>query len=75
LATGTIGHCSDCHPTSDAPSAYSFLQSSGYINGTQSTVSAVFAWMGGFMPPGPTTPNAKATAEVKAWVAAGAKDD
>jgi hypothetical protein len=77
MTSGTIGHCVDCHATQagDAVSAYGFLQGAGYINGTQSTVAAVFGWMGGIMPPGGSKPNAKATTEVKAWVAAGAAND
>ena len=57
MAHGTIGHCVDCHAAQagDADSAYAFLQTAGYIDGTQSTVSSVFGWMGGFMPPGTTT--------------------
>ena len=76
LANGTVGHCGDCHSSaSTAPGAYSFIQTSGYIQGTQSTVSNLFTWMNGIMPPSGSTSDAQATAAVKAWVAAGALDN
>jgi hypothetical protein len=77
LASGKVGHCGDCHgAASDATGAYGFLQGAGYINGTQSTVSSIFGFMGGAMPPpGGGTPDPTAVAEVDSWVAAGAKDD
>jgi hypothetical protein len=77
MGSGTIGHCVDCHAAqaADEATAYSFLQTAGYIKGTQSTVASIFGFMGGTMPPGTTTKNDKATTEVNEWVAAGAKDD
>jgi hypothetical protein len=56
---------------------YSFVQASPshYINGTQSNLGGLFTWMGGFMPPSGPTSNTKATAEIDAWVAAGALDN
>ena len=74
LASGTVGHCADCHSQAASASAtYGFLSS--YINGSQSTLSGIFSWMGGTMPPGGATSNAQATADVQAWIAAGALDN
>jgi hypothetical protein len=76
LASGTEGHCVNCHSSASSPSgAYALVQSGGYINGTQSTVANLFSWMGGIMPPGGASSDAKGTAAVKAWVAAGAMDN
>ena len=52
-------------------SAYSFLQGGGYLNGQESALSSLFSWMGGIMPPGGTSSNTQASADVEAWVAAG----
>jgi hypothetical protein len=76
LASGTEGHCVNCHSSaSSASAAYALVQSGGYVNGTQSTVSHLFSWMGGIMPPGGPASDTKGTAAVKAWVAAGALDN
>ena len=77
LGPGTIGGCtSGCHATvTSAETAYSFIEGYGFFKGTQSTVSQLFSWMGGVMPPSGPTSNAQATSDVDAWVAAGALDN
>jgi hypothetical protein len=76
LASGTEGHCANCHTAaSSASGTYALVQSGGYINGTQSTVSNLFSWMGGVMPPSGPVSDTKGSTAVKAWVAAGALDN
>lgn len=76
LATGTVGHCGACHAQiTSAPSAYSYISTFAFINGTQSTISSLFAWSGGPMPPGAAITNAQAASDVTAWIAAGALDN
>ena len=71
---GTVGHCGGCHgQVTSASTAYGFLQSTGYLASLGQT--PIFSWMGGTMPPGGTTSDAKAASDVEAWVAAGASDD
>ncbi len=47
-------------------------KASGYIQGAQSTVNGIFAFMGGTMPPGGAA-DAKATVDVQAWIHGGAR--
>jgi hypothetical protein len=75
MAAGTIGHCGSCHAFTAPSDAYNFISSYAYINGTQSTVSTLFAWNGGPMPPGGALTSSQAVADVEAWVAAGALDN
>jgi hypothetical protein len=83
MAPGTEGGCgrsSRCHARqmADAASAYGWLQQRGYIAGTGSALASnansCLGWFGGNMPPGGHA-NAKAAADVAAWVAAGALEN
>ena len=78
LSAGSEGHCGNCHnQTASASAAYSWLQSKGYIGGTNSSIvrsSSCLTWFGGSMPPGGPS-DAKAVADMTAWVAAGAQND
>jgi hypothetical protein len=63
---------------SSASGSYSYLQSSGYIRGTSSSLAGAgscLSWFGGNMPPGGPGSNAKASADFKAWAAAGAMNN
>jgi hypothetical protein len=67
----------------DARSAYSWLRQRGYIAGVQSAIASrsdsCLRWFGGNMPPARNQPELtfgeQATADLTAWVAAGAHDD
>ena len=79
LASGAEGHCVSCHnQTSTPPAAYAWLTSKGYINGASSTIAAggsCLTWFGGNMPPGGPPSDANASADMQAWVGAGAQDN
>jgi hypothetical protein len=88
FAEGTQGGCgrsSACHAPEmrDARAAYSWLRQRGYIDGVESPIASrsnsCLRWFGGNMPPAGKQPEltsgAQATAELMAWVAAGAHDD
>ena len=81
LVTGSPGNCSSvgCHfQMSSAKGAYSYLQSSGYINGANSVLvksGSCLSWYGGNMPPGGPRSEPTATSDMNAWAAAGAMDN
>jgi hypothetical protein len=79
LVTGTIGNCVICHAQMrTASGAYSYLQSTAYINGTGSLLAkagSCLSWYGGDMPPGGTHNNAMAVSDLDAWAAAGAMNN
>jgi hypothetical protein len=79
LASGTIGHCVNCHSwASSASSAYDQLQRSGYIDGTTSpplatTGASILKWFGGTMPTDASPQSSPAVVDFLAWAAAGAQ--
>jgi hypothetical protein len=81
LANGTPGNCNGggCHfQMSSASGAYSYLKSSGYINGTGSYLvksGSCLSWYGGNMPPGGPRSEPMAVSDMNAWAAAGAMDN
>jgi hypothetical protein len=79
LASGAEGHCVSCHNQASSPTAsYAWLKSKGYISGTTSTIAAggsCLTWFGGNMPPGGPASDANASADMQAWVVAGAQDN
>ena len=80
LANGTQGRCPGCHSQmSTATKSYSWLQGKGYINGTGSPIAvngrSTLSWFAGNMPPSWPSSWAASTADVKAWVAAGAANN
>jgi hypothetical protein len=75
FATGTVGVCGSCHSNATSPSAtYTWLKGQGYINGAQTSLSFL-TWSGGNMPPSGPASLPQATADVNAWIAAGALDN
>jgi hypothetical protein len=76
FATGTAGHCIDCHSFgASATALYTELKASNQINGTNSRLvsnGSILTWFGGIMPEGGSATNPAAVADLKAWVAAGA---
>jgi hypothetical protein len=78
LASGTNGHCTNCHNQMSSPSAaYSFLESQGFISGSTTKLAgsgSCLMWFGGNMPPGGTG-DAQAVTDVTAWAAAGAQNN
>jgi hypothetical protein len=83
FAVGTEGACGRsraCHApdVADASSAYEWLERRGYIAGAQSPLvsarNSCLQWFGGNMPPR-GTPNSQAAEDLRAWVAAGARND
>jgi hypothetical protein len=83
LAPGTDGACGRsraCHAAEvrDAASAYGWLAQRGYIAGTDSpiasTTNSCLRRLGGNMPPRGGD-NAQAAIDVRAWAAAGARND
>jgi hypothetical protein len=71
--------CQTCHhQMMTASSAYTWLQSQGYISGAASplvsTTTSCLSWYGGNMPPDGTI-NPQAVADMNAWAAAGAPND
>jgi hypothetical protein len=77
FATGTAGHCVDCHSSfgASASALYTHLKNAGQISGTSSplvTSRSILLWSGGNMPQDGTGTDAAAVADLKAWVAAGA---
>jgi hypothetical protein len=76
LASGTPGKCTDCHSEmSDASASYTWLNNKGQIPSIANSSGSCLSWLGGDMPPSGPTSNAKATADLSAWAAAGAKND
>jgi hypothetical protein len=90
LGPNTAGHCSDCHSGgtggfrcgSTKDSCFQGLVQSGFVdpaNPSRSTIAvegqSPLSWLGGNMPTDGTADNALAADAVKAWVAAGAKND
>lgn len=76
LASGTTGDCASCHSSmSSASGAYSYLKKKGQISGSSSALasssSSCLSWLGGDMPPGGPSSNAKATADLASWANAG----
>jgi polyvinyl alcohol dehydrogenase (cytochrome) len=77
FATGTVGHCANCHNAATTASGlYTFLESRGQIAGTASPLAirgaSRLTWFGGTMPPGGPLSLPEAEADIAAWVAAGA---
>lgn len=76
---GTVGHCTNCHAEmGSASAAYTFLQSKGQIDGTRSKLVAagsILTWFGGRMPPAGPASYPEAARDLRAWVAAGARND
>ncbi|MET0342404.1 MAG: PQQ-binding-like beta-propeller repeat protein [Polyangiales bacterium] len=76
----TMGRCANCHAEmSDPKGAYAFLTARGHLDGTRSRLvlkpGSPLSWFGGPMPPGGPASWPEAERDLKAWVAAGAKND
>jgi hypothetical protein len=78
LAKGTVGNCRSCHSqATSASGTYSWLQTTGYIGGTTSTLvrgGSCLTWFGGNMPPGGRS-DPMAVSDMTAWAAAGAPNN
>jgi hypothetical protein len=77
LESGTIGNCGHCHSEMDtATKAYSWLQGKHQLPGPNpgltSTSNSYLTWYGGNMPPGGSSSEPAAVAQMNAWAAAGA---
>jgi hypothetical protein len=76
FAANTVGRCAACHNgMSKAPDAYAWLSRKGQIPGIADPNVSRLSWLCGDMPPGGTTSDARAAADLAAWAAAGAKSD
>lgn len=76
----TMGHCANCHgEMASAASSHAFLTAAGQLSGTTSKLvvpgQSRLTWFGGTMPPGGPASYPEAASDLKAWVAAGAKND
>ncbi len=80
LANSTQGRCPGCHSQMSTPAkSYAWLHGKGYITGTGSPIAvngrSTLSWFAGNMPPNGPTSWTQSTADVKAWVAAGAANN
>jgi hypothetical protein len=72
LALGTVGSCGTCHGQADTASdTFAYLQTSY----APTSFASAFTWSGGNMPLNGPSSNAQASADVAAWVAAGAQNN
>jgi hypothetical protein len=58
-----------------ASGAYKWLNSHGQIPGIADASNSRLTWLGGDMPPGGASSNAKAKSDLSAWAAAGAPNN
>lgn len=79
FGAGTVGHCTNCHAEmGEGKTAHEFLRARGHINGASSRLvgaGSPLTWFGGAMPPGGPKTYPEAERDLRAWVAAGAKND
>jgi hypothetical protein len=80
MAAGTEGNCGGCHgEMSTASGSYSYLTNKRQLGGASPEIvspsASCLSWIGGNMPPLGPSSDATATAELQAWVAAGAQNN